>query len=254
MRLTLPSGVAQCAFMAACSLAVVLAAGCSSSPHASGTATVAAQPQVRIVNGIRIGPGAPGSIECRAGEPVDADPRWLVGTPLEITAWYLPAGSVLVAQHATECHSVNNAAGALYEVRDSSGGVVATLTIGRSVGTLSVPTSLPLDRSRPITVAGRPAALVPGGVGDGRSMLIVAEDWGVTVLTGQGIDETELLRVAEGLYWESSLSPSAQTGTSSRGRRWRSPRPGRPAGSAAATRMGSLRSQRLAASACRWPE
>ncbi len=159
--------------------------------------------QVRIVNGIRIGPGAASNIECRVGEPVDADPRWVVGTPLEIAPKYLPAGAVLRSINATECHSVNNAAGALYELPDAAGAAAAAgaLTIGRAVGILSVPLALPVDAARPVTVAGRPAAYVPSSTGaPGRSALVIAEDWGVTILTSNALDEAELLRVGEGLY------------------------------------------------------
>jgi hypothetical protein len=183
--------------------------------NASATATAASTPQPTAlvslasrpttIAGIEVGPSTTPTVPCTAGEAQEVPAGRAVGTRLEIAPGRLPARATLTLANAVECRGALIGAGNDYSLKPDPAGARrgGSLTIARLVqSSRALPTGMPLDRVREVTVAGRRGVLVPPEVpgGDGLASLAIAEEWGVTTLVSTGLTEAQLLALAESLY------------------------------------------------------
>jgi hypothetical protein len=76
------------------------------------------------------------------------------------------------------------------------------LIVARYLGEPYATVDLPAQDFAAGSIAGRKAVLVKPTTADGSgdSAIVIAEPWGLTVLSAHGITLSELQRVAEGLY------------------------------------------------------
>jgi hypothetical protein len=166
-----------------------------------------------VINGISVGPNS-----VRTGGPCEGIPNDSAeinerpysdarNTLLAIEPKYLPSGTreePNLRNVAVFCRGEIAGTQRTYSVPADPnlprfGG---SLSILRSKGERAARISLPADDFSPGAIAGRPAVLIrpttPEGVGS--SAIVIAEDFGVTVLQASGLRLEELIRVAEGLY------------------------------------------------------
>jgi len=158
-----------------------------------------------VLNGIRLYTGGGRNVERKnactgAGPdaaqevPMDA----IVGTPMEIAPSYLPA-------NAKEQPPMWPPVGCNGIVTDVERWWVipgkGNLFIARRQGEHAVASGSSADRVSAATVGGKPAVLVapltPDGYG--QSLVIVAEDFGLTIVFADGLPLAETVKVAEGL-------------------------------------------------------
>jgi len=158
-----------------------------------------------VVNGIRLYPTGGGASERKdacsdaKGEDVQQVTMDAVaGTVMEITPTYLPDGAEEQAQMwpPVVCKGVLTSVERWWTIRGK-----ATFFIARRQGEQAIDTGASADRISSATVGGKRAAVVkpltPAGYG--WSMVIVAEDFGLTVIGADGLPLDETVKIAEGL-------------------------------------------------------
>jgi hypothetical protein len=175
------------------------------------------------INGILVGPTAPEPDDgglCAGVTPQWVTPERAAGTVVDVNPAYLPEGVGLsgppeLAIEVVECSGTAISVIKYYDVpakySDQHEGVLLWSGGGFSIWRmLSTTDAFPLfgaaERMGPITVAGRPAVLmrpvtpadVDVGVGDGA--IVIAEDFGLTVIQGGALPLDEFIKIAEGLY------------------------------------------------------
>jgi len=178
----------------------------------------------QVINGILVGPDlelAPRSGLCQEkGSEAQYVPSEELeqrsgGTPLEINPSYLPEGVKLERAEGAECGGTLVNVVKYYNVptRENpaelgvllwSGGV---FSVSRNLSTVR---QFPLDgaaeRVAPMSIKGRPAVVMrpvmPAGVdaGIGAVTIVIADDFGITAIEGDGLPLSEFIRVAESLY------------------------------------------------------
>ena len=160
-----------------------------------------------VVNGIRLYPtGAAPAVQRKdactgaRGEGVEEIPMSEVaGTPMEIAPTYLPPGSEEVGPTwpPVMCKGILANVQREWVIRDEG----AHFRIARRQGEHANAIDASAERVSPATVGGKPAVLVkpltPEGYG--YSMVIVAEDFGITSVVAFGLPLEETVKVAEGL-------------------------------------------------------
>lgn len=177
------------------------------------------------ISGILVGPDTgvePTSGLCgeKAAEPQYAPVERAVGTMLDINPAYLPEGVELspsvTAVEVVECGGTVISVVKYYHVPDKFSGKDQTGDLLWSGGEFSIwrmlstrhafPLDGAADRIGPISVKGRPGVLMrpvmPGGadVGVGNAAIVIAEDFGLTVIQGSGLPLGEFVKIVEGLY------------------------------------------------------
>lgn len=182
------------------------------------------------INGILVGPGGPGEFGAgvepttdvcdRAGaEPQQAPRERATGTALDVNPAYLPEGvqpsPSATAVELMECGGTVISVAKYYHVppkySDQHEGVLlwsgGEFSIWRMLSTRhAFPLSGAAERMGPMTIAGRAGVLmrpvmpadVDVGVGD--MAIVIAEDFGLTVIQGSGLPVDEFIKIAEGLY------------------------------------------------------
>lgn len=163
-----------------------------------------------VVNGIRLYPtGAEDPPEpdwaCKGTTPEEREYVTLdavVGTPMEIIPTYLPPGAeeTYTPLPPVICKSVVAYVERRWNIRGEG-----DFSIQRRQGERVIDTDASAERVSPATVAGKPAVLVaplitPGmGSGYGYSAVIMAEDFGFTIVGAFGLPLEESIKIAEGL-------------------------------------------------------
>jgi len=182
------------------------------------------------INGILVGPGESGpglepgaGVEprtelCTGVAPQWVDPERAAGTVVDFNPSYLPEG----VGPSGEADGVVACGGTVFSVlkyynvpakfsgKDQMGDLLwsgGSFSIWRM---LSEEHAFPLmgaaERMGPISIAGRSAVLMrpvmPGGadVGFDDLAIVIAEDFGLTVIQGGGLPLGEFIKIAEGLY------------------------------------------------------
>jgi len=159
-----------------------------------------------VVNGIRLYPTGGGASE-RKDACTDAKPEEVqqvtmdavAGTPMEITPTYLPDGAEELAPMwpPVVCKGTVVYAERRWNVRSRG----ADFSIIRHQGEQAIDTDASAGRISAATVEGKRAAVVepltPEGYG--YSMVIVAEDFGLTSVVAFGLPIEETVKIAEGL-------------------------------------------------------
>jgi hypothetical protein len=176
------------------------------------------------INGILVGPTAPEpDYNGLCGGP-DVELRYLpagsvVGGDLDFEPGYLPEGVQPLPSPAAV--AVRRCSGTIVTVlkeynvpakySDEHEGVLLWSGGGFSImrersSIRAFPLFGAAERMGPITIAGRPAVLMrpvmPAGVdiGMGDGAIVIAEDFGLTVIQGSGLPVDEFIKIAEGLY------------------------------------------------------
>jgi hypothetical protein len=167
----------------------------------------AAKPRFEgVVNGIRLYPtGAEPAVHresaCNYVKPEELEyvtMSEVAGTPMEIIPTYLPAGAEEIAPMwpPMVCKGILAYVDRQWVIRGKG-----DFFIIRYQGEQAIDISASADRVSAATVDGKPAALVapitPDGYG--QSMVIVAEDFGITVVSAFGLPLEETVKIAEGL-------------------------------------------------------
>jgi len=169
-----------------------------------------------VFNGIRIVPPSPDDPASQpktpcwyAREAGRENPQVLpieatVGTPFEVSPSYLPPGAVEKLDldegegPVVACDGKLSYSQRMWFFPDTTGGYVAITKIG---GEHAVEGRASADRLQAITVRGKPAVailpLTPDGEGPGG--VIIAEDFGITVVGGVEFPIEVYIAVAEGL-------------------------------------------------------
>jgi hypothetical protein len=140
---------------------------------------------------------------CAPGELVtDATPSQVLASPLNFRAEYLTDGLALAVEHFSQCSGKVIGIGRNYGNKEApfpeSVNIVRT---GRRV----VRVDAPRDRLETLEIAGKPAVLVKGFAPPNQPQdsnfrhwtLIIAEDFGVTIIEGGYLDLQELMKIAE---------------------------------------------------------
>lgn len=160
-----------------------------------------------VVNGIRLyGPDAERAVQrkdaCSDARPDEIEHVTMsavVGTPMEIEPTYLPAGAEQVDPMwpPVVCKGTLAYVQRQWIVR----GKDVDIRISRRQGEHAIPTDASAERVSAGTVAGKPAVLIepltPEGYG--YSSVIVAEDFGLTIVSAFGLPLEETVKIAEGL-------------------------------------------------------
>jgi hypothetical protein len=176
------------------------------------------------INGILVGPTAAGPDYSGLCTEVGVTPQWVdperaAGAVVDVNPAYLPDGvqlspsaaavevmecdgtivSVLKEYHVPAKYSAPDVGVLLW----SGGG----FSIWRMLSTVrAFPLSGAAERMEPISIKGRPAVLMrpvmPGDVdiGMGDMAIVIAEDFGLTAIQGDGLPLEEFIKIAEGLY------------------------------------------------------
>jgi len=122
----------------------------------------------------------------------------VAGTPMEIVPTYLPAGAEEVAPMwpPMVCKGIVANVERQWIIRSKG-----FFIISRRQGEQAIDTDASADRVSAATVGGKPAVLIkpltPEGYG--YSVVIVAEDFGLTVIGADGLPLDETIKIAEGL-------------------------------------------------------
>lgn len=168
----------------------------------------AAKPKFEgVVNGIRLyGPDADAAVQrespCNYVKPEELEYVTMsdvAGTPMEIIPTYLPAGAEEVDPMwpPMVCRGILASVERQWLVR----GKGVDIFIYRRQGEHATATEASPERVSAGTVSGRPAALIkpltPEGYG--QSAVIVAEDFGITIVSAFGLPLEETIKIAEGL-------------------------------------------------------
>jgi len=167
-----------------------------------------------VVNGIRLYPTGGGASErkdaCSDAKPEEVQQVSMdaaAGTPMEIAPTYLPAG----AEEQAATGPPVACKGILTDVErwwviPGKGSVL----IGRRQGEQAIDVGASADRISPATVGGKRAVVVkpltPAGYG--YSMIVVAEDFGLTIVGVDGLPMEETVKIAEGLIAQTKASSS----------------------------------------------
>jgi hypothetical protein len=160
-----------------------------------------------VVNGIRLyGPDAERAVQrkdactdARPEEVEDVAMSAVAGTPMEIAPSYLPAGAEELPPMwpPVVCKGILANVERQWIVRDKD----VDIRISRRQGEHAIPADASAERVSAATVAGKPAVLIkpltPEGYG--YSSVIVAEDFGLTVVSAFGLPLDETIKIAEGL-------------------------------------------------------
>jgi hypothetical protein len=180
------------------------------------------------INGILVGPGGPGEsgagLESQTGLCTGVTPQWVgpeeaAGTVVDFNPSYLPEGVGTTGaeqEEVVECGGTAISVLKYYNVpakfsgEDQTGYMLwsgGSFSIWRMLATRrSFPLMGAAERMGPISIAGRPGVLMrpimPGGadVGFGDLAIVIAEDFGLTVIQGGGLPLAEFIKIAEGLY------------------------------------------------------
>jgi hypothetical protein len=168
----------------------------------------AAKPKFEgVVNGIRLySLDAPAAVQRKdactgaAGQGVEYPPMSAVaGTPMDIVPTYLPAGAEEIAPMwpPVACKGIVVSVERRWAMRDRGGDFFIT----REQGEHAAQVDASADRVSAATVGGKPAVLVkpltPEGYG--YSVVIVAEEFGLTSVVAFGLPIEETVKIAEGL-------------------------------------------------------
>ena len=168
----------------------------------------------QTINGITVGPTS-----SRRGGPCEG----LSGTSAEVSSGpydrdragqlriepkYLPAGTLtsdgVLLQGLVVCRGVPASTSRLFEVPAdrSTGRFGGPIVIARYVGEPYALISEPAERFQPGLIGDRKAVFVKPITIDGlgKSAVVVAESFGLTVIEAQGLSLAEVVKVAEGLY------------------------------------------------------
>jgi len=160
-----------------------------------------------VVNGIRLYPTGAGPAVERQSICTDAAPEEVehvtmsdvAGTPMEIIPTYLPAGAEETSPMwpPAKCKGILVYVQRDWVMRDEG----ADFFIIRYQGEQAIDISASADRISAGTIGGKPAVLVEPITPDGYgySMVIVAEDFGITVIAADGLPLEETVKIAEGL-------------------------------------------------------
>ena len=183
------------------------------------------------INGILVGPGESGpGLESGAGLEPRSDvctgvtPQWVgpekaAGAVVDFNPSYLPEGVGTTGaepEGVVECGGTVFSVLKYYNVPSRFSGKGQTGDLLWSGGSFSIwrmlsekhafPLMGAAERMGPISIAGRPAVLMrpvmPGGadVGFDGVAIVIAEDFGLTVIQGSGLPLGEFIKIAEGLY------------------------------------------------------
>jgi len=136
-----------------------------------------------VVNGIRIFPSSPDKSDfriaaCETAPAVEVPPSTAYGTELDFT---FPAGWQVVGEMATSCGDTLVVFG-----RDVNS-PLAGLQVTRTRADPSVGITAPQGQVRPVTINGKPAALIEPrelqpGYFSGPAMVIIRETFGLTMI------------------------------------------------------------------------
>jgi hypothetical protein len=160
-----------------------------------------------VVNGIRLYPtnAEPAVYRESACNYVKSEEREYVtmsevaGTPMEITPTYLPpdAEEIDPMWPPVMCKGILASVERQWVIRDEG----VHLFIARRQGEHAADTTASADRISAGTIGDKPAVLVEPITPDGYgySMVIVAEDFGITVVAADGLPLEETVKIAEGL-------------------------------------------------------
>jgi hypothetical protein len=167
----------------------------------------AAKPRFEgVVNGIRLyslsaGPDVQRKDACSDAKPEEAEELTLsdvAGTSMEIIPTYLPAGAEEQSpmEPPVACKGIVVSVQRWWIIRGKG-----FFLISRREGEQAIDTDTSADRVSAATIGGKPAAVVapvaPDGFGP--SMVIVAEDFGITIVFADGLPLEETVKIAEGL-------------------------------------------------------
>lgn len=167
----------------------------------------AAKPRFEgVVNGIRLysldaGPALQRKDACSDAKPEEVEQLTMSaveGTPMEIVPTYLPPGAEEIPPMwpPVACKGIVVSVERDWMVRGK-----AYFSISRRQGEQAIAIDASAERVSAATVGGKPAALVkplaPDGFG--YSMVIVAEDFGITIVSDDGLPIEETVKIAEGL-------------------------------------------------------
>ncbi len=147
-----------------------------------------------VINGIRIydpDKGPERDSPCIGAEPHWASPELTKTSPLDINPSYLPPGTVEQEAKAVEC------GGVLASVERLYGGPGGIFTIARFQGEPAMSISAPAERLKAISIAGKRAVLVEPVIPLHPTVVVVAEQFGVTTAGGDRPDE--LIKILESL-------------------------------------------------------
>lgn len=161
------------------------------------------------INGIRIAPTLLplGRSLCGEGERAAyLETTRVNGDQVQVEPDYLPTGTMKDHESVVGCPSgfiIEHVIEYSVPTDADSARFGGSMMIARgAIGEARYALEAAAGRARATEVAGRPAALFePLTVdGFGPSAVVIAEPFGVTTVQAYGITETELLRIAEGLY------------------------------------------------------
>jgi hypothetical protein len=167
----------------------------------------AAKPRFEgVVNGIRLysldaGPDVQRKDACSDAKPEEAEELTMsdvAGTPMEIIPTYLPPGAEEVApmEPPVACKGIVVNVQRWWAMRGKG-----DFYVSRRQGEQAIASNASADRVSAATVGGKPAVVVaplaPDGFG--QSTVIVAEDFGITIVFADGLPIEETVKIAEGL-------------------------------------------------------
>lgn len=167
----------------------------------------AAKPRFEgVVNGIRLyslaaGPALQRKSACSDAKPEEVEHLTLsavAGTPMEIIPTYLPPGAEEVDPMwpPVACKGIVVSVQRDWIIRGKG-----HFYVSRRQGEQAIASDASADRVSAATVGGKPAVLVaplaPDGFGP--SVVIVAEDFGITIVSASGLPLEETTKIAEGL-------------------------------------------------------
>lgn len=159
-----------------------------------------------VVNGIRLYPTGAEPVQrkwaCTGARPEEVQEVLMsrvAGTPMEIVATYVPPGAeeVPAVWPPVVCKGTLAYVQREWVIRAEG----ADFSIQRRQGERVVDIDASADRVSAATVGGKPAVLVEPITPDGYgySMVIVAEDFGITAVVAFGLPLEETIKIAEGL-------------------------------------------------------
>jgi hypothetical protein len=167
----------------------------------------AAKPRFEgVVNGIRLysldaGADVERKDACSDAKPEEVEQLTMsdvAGTPMEIIPTYLPPGAEEVApmEPPVACKGIVANVQRWWTMRGKG-----DFYVSRRQGEQAIASNASADRVSAATVGGKPAVVVaplaPDGFG--QSTVIMAEDFGITIVFADGLPLEETMKIAEGL-------------------------------------------------------